>query len=594
MKLRTTFILFVIAIVLGAFILVLDHQFLTTREQTERTQRVFEVERKEIKGFTIHNGNNLIKVKTEGDSWKLTKPWTDNADLRVVDQLLNTIQFLRPDNVIDNLGKGDIKRDKMKEFGLHRSRLSLKLDGKHTPGEIQFGGDTAIPGKCYLRIGDEDMVYVVSNDLRNIVSKKSEDFRDHRITPFLTTLITRAIIQMRGGEIELEKQQDNWQLVRPIKARANNDVVTNLLTKVNQTQIAKFVPRDKANAPMTGLDSPSSGLTLFTGTDEKIEIQFGAIDPTDNQKMFAFLPERDAVIEINKAFTGLFDITPNELRDRKIARINQDLVDRVTIEKVDQPKITLAREENRWKFVAPNNSVANANSINRLLEAINSGEISEFVSDTATDLSKYGLDKPFLQFTCSSYSSENTAESNAGESVLATVAFGKSENGLTYERIAEEPFIFSVPDTPISELPSTEFDFRTLEITDLKRSDLIRIHIEHLGAPPLDLVRDNKNKWVLKGSKNQQNATQIQLLLNTVCGLRAASWVGDLKPEYGLETPSLILVAVYQAEGKPREIILKFGAENSNNQHYGSVSSIRGAFLINNSTFSQLDTPFRD
>ena len=594
MKLRTTFILFVIAIVLGAFILVLDHQFLTTREQTERTQRVFEVERKEIKGFTIHNGNNLVKVKTEGDSWKLTKPWTDNADLRVVDQLLNTIQFLRPDNVIDNLGKGDIKRDKMKEFGLHRSRLSLKLDGKHTPGEIQFGGDTAIPGKCYLRIGDEDTVYVVSNDLRNIVSKKSEDFRDHRITPFLTTLITRAIIQMRGGEIELEKQQDNWQLVRPIKARANNDVVTNLLTKVNQTQIAKFVPRDKANAPMTGLDSPSSGLILFTGTDEKIEIQFGAIDPTDNQKIFAFLPERDAVIEINKAFTGLFDITPNELRDRKIARINQDLVDRVTIEKVDQPKITLAREENRWKFVAPNNSVANANSINRLLEAINSGEISEFVSDTATDLGKYGLDQPFLQFTCSSYSSENTAESNAGESVLATVAFGKSENGLTYERIAEEPFIFSVPDTLISELPSTEFDFRTLEITDLKRSDLIRVHIEHLGAPPLDLVRDNKNKWVLKGSKNQQNATQIQLLLNTVCGLRAASWVGDLKPEYGLETPSLILVAVYQAEGKPREIILKFGAENSNNQHYGSVSSIRGAFLINNSTFSQLDTPFRD
>jgi len=594
MKLRTTFILLVIAIVLGAFILVLDHQFLTTREQTDRTQRVFEVERKEIKGFTIHNGDNLVKVKTEGDSWKLTKPWTDNADLRVVDQLLNTIQFLRPDNVIDNLGKGDIKRDKMKEFGLHRSRLSLKLDGKHTPGEIQFGGDTAIPGKCYLRIGDEDVVYVVSNDLRNIVSKKAEDFRDHRLTPFLTTLITRAIIQMRGGEIELEKQQDNWQLVRPIKARANNDVVTNLLTKVNQTQIAKFVPRDKANVPMTGLDSPSSGLTLFTGTDEKIEIQFGSIDPTDNQKMFAFLPERDAVIEINKAFAGLFDITPNELRDRKIARINQDLVDCVTIEKVDQPKIILARQENRWKFVAPNNSVANANSINRLLEAINSGEINEFVSDTATDLGKYGLDKPFLQFTCSSYSSENTAESNAGESVLATVTFGKSENGLTYERIAEEPFIFSVPDTLISELPSTEFDFRTLEITDLKRSDLIRVHIEHLGAPPLDLVRDNKNKWVLKGSKNQQNATQIQLLLNTVCGLRAASWVGDLKPEYGLETPSLILVAVYQAEGKPREIILKFGAANPNNQHYGSVSSIRGAFLINNSAFSQLDTPLRD
>ena len=594
MKLRTTFILFVIAIALGAFILVLDHQSLTTREQAERIQRIFKVERKEIKGFTIHNGDDLVKAKAKGDSWKLTKPWTDDADLRAIDQLLNAIQFLRPDDVIDNLGKGDAKRDKMKEFGLHRSRLSLKLDGRHSPSEIQFGGDTAVPGKCYLRIDDEDVVYVVSNELRNIVSKKAEDFRDHRITPFLTTLITRVIIRTSGGEMELEKQQDNWQLTRPIKARANNDAVIDLLTKVNQTQIAKFVPRDKANTPTTSLDSPSSVLTLFAGTDEKIEIQLGAIDPTDSQKMFALLPERDTVIEINKAFAGLFDVTPNELRDRKIARINQDLVDRVTIEKVDQPKIILGREEDRWKFVVPNNSVANADSIDRLLEAINSGEISGFVSDTATDLGKYGLDKPLLKFTFSSYSSANTAESNAGEFVLATVAFGKSENRLTYGRIAEEPFIFSVPDTLISELPTTEFDFRTLKITDLKRPDLLSIHIERPETPPLDLVRDDKNKWVLKGSESQQNDGQIQLLLNTVCGLRAVSWVGNSKPEYGLETPSLVLVATYQAGDKLNEITLKFGAANLDNQRYASVSSTRGVFLINHSTFSQLDVPLRD
>ena len=66
---------------------------------------------------------------------------------------------------------------------------------------------------------------------------------------------------------------------------------------------------------------------------------------------------------------------------------------------------------------------------------MNDDEVIEFVSDTATDLAKYGLEQPKLKITFSSYSSENTAESNAGEVVLSTLEFGNSENGVTYARL---------------------------------------------------------------------------------------------------------------------------------------------------------------
>ena len=39
----------------------------------------------------------------------------------------------------------------------------------------------------------------------------------------------------------------------------------------------------------------------------------------------------------------------------------------------------------------------------------------------------YGLDKPQLQLTFSSFASENTAETKAGEEPFATIAFGKDE-----------------------------------------------------------------------------------------------------------------------------------------------------------------------
>jgi hypothetical protein len=458
MKLRTTIFLLAIALVLAGLIFFLDRSVQSPRELNERSTRLLAVDPNQVRGFTIHNGEQLIKARNDGDDWKLVAPWNDAADISVVDQLLTAAQFLRPDAVIDDLGKGDAKRDKLRDFGLNKSKLRLKLDGKEMPGEIQFGHETPVEGKSYIRIQDEDAVYVVSDELKNIVSKNTEDFRDHRLLPIATNLIDRIIIRVRGGEIELIKAQDNWQITRPIKARASNEAVGTLLSKINQTAIASFVPNEKANS--AGSDNPTKVITLLAGEEEKTEIQIGNSVPSDAQKVFARLPDRNSVIEVDKSFADLLEIAPNDLRDRKIARLNPDLIDRIAIEKSGQPRILLGRTEDQWTFLQPDNSPANGNAVNRLIETINQSAVANFISDTATDLARYGLDQPSLKLVFSSYSSENTAEANAGETVLSTLVFGKSENGVTYARLEEEPYTFSVSNDVVAAIPATDLQFR--------------------------------------------------------------------------------------------------------------------------------------
>jgi hypothetical protein len=593
MKPRNTLILLVIAIALAGFIFGLDRCSQNTRERRERAAHVVEINRTDVEGLTIHNGTGLIKIRAESDAWKMVAPWQDDADAGVIDQLLDAVQNLRPEDVIADLGKGDKKRQMLKDFGLNKSKLRLKLDGKRMPPELEFGQDSAVQGRGYVRLADDDAVYVVSDDLKNIISKTPEDFRDHRMTPFLTTLINRAIFQVSGGEIELAKEQDNWQLVRPIKARASNDAVVDILTKMNQTQIAKFVSEIKANPGSYGLDSPADVLTLYGGDGRKFEIEIGSGVPSNPQAVYAGLPERNTVVEVSKGFASLFSITPNDLRDRKIARLNSDLVDRITIENAGQPKIVLAREENRWHFLSPANAPANASNITRLIEEIDDAEVTEFVSDTATDLTKYGLDQPKLKITFSSYSSENTAETNAGEVVLSTLEFGNSANGSTYARLEEEPYIFSIADQVLSDLPKTIFNFRSLDIVELKRDELMSVTVEKAGEEPLELVRDAKNKWVLKGHENRQNDGQIQLFLTALTGLRAAAWAGDANPEYGLDQPSLeIKISSQSGEGK-REVNIKFGKTNSGNQHYGTCTGEEGIFLVDDEQFNELKSSLK-
>jgi len=588
MKPGTTLVLLIVAVAIGAFIFGLDRWSKSTRERRERAAHVVQVIRTKIQGFTIHDGDELIKVRTDGDAWKMIAPWQDDADTGVIDQLLDAVQSLQPKDVITDLGRGDKKRRMLQDFGLNKSRLRLKLDGKQMPAELQFGQDTAVQGECYLRVADDDAVYVVSNELKSIVSKKPEEFRDHRMTPFLTTLINRAIFRVSDGEIELVKEQDDWVLMRPIKARASNDAVVNILTKINQTQIAKFVSDNKINPGSFGLDSPSNVITLFGDEQHKFQIDIGNPVPSNPDSVYAFLPQRNSVVELSKAFANLFNITPNDLRDRKIARLNSDLIDRVTIEKLDQSKLVLGRDEDRWRFLSPISAPANSGNITRLIQEINDGEVSAFVSDTATDLTKYGLDQPRLKISFSSYSTDNTAEANAGETVLATLAFGNSENGATYARLEEEPYIFSIPEQLVAGLPTAEFSFRILDVLDLRRDQLVSLLIERRGEEPVELVRSVEGKWILEGREDHQKDAQVQLFLNTLTGLRAAAWVGNAKPQYGLDQPPLIIKVRYQSRGQNREVDVKFGTANAGNQHYGVTTEEAGVFLLDDPQFKQL------
>jgi hypothetical protein len=354
-------------------------------------------------------------------------------------------------------------------------------------------------------------------------------------------------------------------------------------------QISKFVGADKLNNLSSfGLDSPIDVITLYGDEGKKFEIDIGAPVPSNPQAVYAGLPDRNSVVEIDKTFANLLNITPNDLRDRKIARLNSDLIDRVTIEDLDQPKIVLAREENRWHFLSPAEAPANGTNINRLIQDINDDDVSEFVSNTATDLAQYGLDQPKLRITFSSFASANTAESNAGEVVLSTLEFGKSENGVTYCHLDEEPYIFSIADQTYDSLPKTRFSFRSLDIVNLNRDDLVSVRVEKAGEQSLDLVRDPKGIWELKDRKDRQINSQIQVFLTALTGLRAASWVAGPSSADAFNQPALAIKIVYASGEQNHAQEIKFANLTSGDQHPGVSSDEDGVFLLDDEQFGQL------
>jgi hypothetical protein len=580
MKISTTLALLVIAIGLGIFVWILDRRSPGNREQLAHSAYLVEFDRNDVSQLEIENGDTKTRLLKTDDGWRLTAPVVDRADPKIIDTLLYSTQFLKRNDTLGNLGKGEQKRNYLKQFGVLRSRLVLRCTGKQTHVELQFGGETAVEGSCYVRVDSKDTVFITDNDLKNLISKPPDTFRDHQLTPFLNPEIDRIVLTQAAGEIELTRQQDQWQIERPIKARASQSAVNRMLKKISETPVLQFQD-EEAGGELETENAPNA-ITLFSG-QSKVKIACGA--PVSNQPghIYVRVSDRPSTFIVDESLAQTLEQKPNDLRDRRIVRLNPDLIDRITIMTKGQTTAQLSRKEGRWLISDQSDAPADADAVDRLFNTLNSNDVSRFVSDSASDLTSYGLDAPALKFAFSSYSSENTAEENAGETKIATLAIGRQDGDNYYARVEEEPYIVAVPQRIVDQLPTKDFSFRSHEILNLPRTDLASVEITKNGST-VALTRNQKGQWVVQGQTGAQNDLAIQTFLNTLSGLQSTAWVS----EKSLAAEPPVEKIVIHLKSDPKEIVLQIGERAAQGDEYATISTQPGTFLIRALDFQNL------
>jgi len=215
MKLKNTLILAVVAVAIYAFIHFFESKQPSSKEAAEQVGRVVHFDRDKITAITIKNSDTKIQLQRKDGVWYLDAPLKDRADSMVVNQLFTSAENLKADDTIPTDKQG---KDMLKEFGLANSETRLTFTGGEKPVELLFGKDAAVEGKLYVRSEDSKTAYVVSNDLKNQITKKVDDFRDHKLTDLLTTQVNKIVLKnATSGEIELTKKDQHWGLAATIR-----------------------------------------------------------------------------------------------------------------------------------------------------------------------------------------------------------------------------------------------------------------------------------------------------------------------------------------------------------------------------------------
>jgi hypothetical protein len=541
-----------------------------------------------VDGIVIQNGDEKIELRRNDKKWRLESPIKDQADSNVIDAILSEAESWQKEATI-SAKEIEADKNKLNEYGLNKPKLRLKLNGPTMPPEILLGKDAALEGQMYVRFENSRDTYVVSQKVKKAIDKKPDDFRDKKLTDLSTTQVSRVILKSNAGEMELAKKNDRWELLRPLRARGDDQKINDLIAQVTTAHIQQFVADDRGDLHPYGLAEPRGAITLFGENDKSGQmLQIGAIPQNQKDQVYARFASRGFVYTLPKKVEEVLNAKPNDVRDRHLVRVDRNNLDRLTIDAAGKGKIVLARKNDQWTIASSNKMPASAGEVRRLVDILSDELVTNFVEDVASNLPKYGLDKPALQLTFSSFASENTAETKAGEQPFATIAFGKVEGDNVYARLGDEPFILAVRRSLLENIFTDPLQWQDPAVFNFKPEEIHRLSLT--TDKEQTLMRGPNNVWQWAKGDVPVNQTNVQSLLNTLARLHAVRWVGATVPAHGFDKPQMVLGFTTSADDKAAHK-LTIGASAGNGMWFARADERDGTFMLSNPDLNALKLP---
>ena len=591
MKWKTTLVLLIITAGVFAYLFLVERNRLNTADAARQAQNVVNFEREKINGIIIQNGEDKIDIRRHDDKWRLETPIKDQADASAVNNLLLDLENWQKEASI-SAKEMEADKSKLADYGLAPPKLRLQLSGEKVPPEIFFGKDAALEGKMYIRFANSKETFLVNQSVKKAIEKKPEDFRDHKLTDLILAQVVRAVLKTPAGEMELQKKGDNWDITRPLRSRADDQKVNDLIAQITTARIQQFVADDKGDLHPYGLAEPRGSVTLFAQDDKPgapgQTLQIGSVPEKEKEQVYVRFSPRGFVYALPKKIEELLNTKPNDLRDRHLVRIDTKILDRITIDAPGKGKTVLARKDENWTIASRNNAPANSSEVRRLIETFQNEQVTMFVEDVASNLPKYGLDKPQLTVTFSSFASENTAETKAGEQPFASIAFGKVEGDNVYARVGDEPFVVAVRRTLRDQTWTDPSQWQDLSIFNFKPDQIHRLTVK--TDKEVELVRGANNQWSWAKGTGPINQTNAQSLLNTLSTLHAVRWVGATLPGHGFDKPQLVVTFTTSPDDKATHK-LAIGGTAPNGTWFAKVDEREGTFTISSADLNALKVP---
>lgn len=305
--------------------------------------------------------------------------------------------------------------------------------------------------------------------------------------------ITRA-----GQTVTLEDQEGKWTITQPLAAQANQSTVDSLVSSLTSAKIERNLSPSADEIKSFGLEDPAVTVDIKLKSGDTKTLKLGAKD-FSGLSAYAQLGDAGDVLLLPASVLTNSDKSLDDLREKSILGASQFDIKSIKLTN-ENGQMSIAKDGGEWMLKKPFEAGVESTEMNSFLSEVTSAEAEEFVSETADNLAKYGLDTPKITLT---------AQLNDGSE--RTISAGVKDDN-HYAKASSRPQVFKISSSLYDKLNIKPTELRNKEIFKLDRENLSKVEIKN---PSLRLVAEKSgDKWVIKepADKKDKDAPTLKII----------------------------------------------------------------------------------
>lgn len=335
-----------------------------------------------------------------------------------------------------------------------------------------------------------------------------------------------------GERSQLKKEGEAWTIVSPITATSDAGELSSLTGALADTSVESVIDERPVDVKPFGLDPPRIEVVMrLKGKKEPQRLLVGSKTPAGEQ-LYAKVADQPRVFLISGGLDATFNKNTFALRDKSILKFDRSKAETIDLTS-GSTVLQFAKSGTEWKIVKPVAARADFSAVEGIVERLASAQMQGVAEPEASDLRKYGLDKPAATMVVGTGSAR------------ATLTLGKTENALVYAKDAARPMVFTVAPTIKDDVFKKLDDVRRKDLFDSRSFTATRAEITR-GSESYKFEKskgkDDKDVWKDAAGKDV-DATKLDEFLSRLTALRATTFESAAAP--ALKSPVLRATITY-------------------------------------------------
>lgn len=590
---------------------------------------VLALDPREVRAITIESkGKSRRYEKAQGQWIFRSQSEPDRASYQALEALLACVSNL---TILESFPANEENRKRM---GLAQptAKVSLRVLNQQKEVSFSLGKKAAwhlqVPGddeqsppidypSLYLQRQDEDFIYLCSSPyLEDMLANGFGSQRDLRPFFFPPELLAEVTISKPTGDLVLSRKSplDSWAIEKPFELEANAKAVARLVGG-----LYKLTASEARNKPAPPPQDPDLKLALrffsADGSRQDKAVTLALSPPASGDDAFYYgrLDDwrKDIEFILPKSgpedLAGVLDmpLSLDELRGTNLSGLNLAQLESLTITspelrgplRVYVEKSPISGEWRAQRSYNGEVSDANENTFFNVKKAFVDEEALAIASDSAEDLSLYGLAVP-----------QKSVELKLFNGSSETIHFGLKTDATGtpryYFRRNDSRLVMEITSEVFFKVASRPYLWRGARAWEFDIFDLSLLRIERPGSEPLTLsYSDLSQTWsAQRGSRDVTallNENRANRYLETLETLQVTQWLDKdhQSSQNALENPVFSITAIFKKpDDQEAPVITKVlelaGASPSgeNRFYFGRVSGQPYPFILDLVAVNKLAT----